>query len=351
MIRRKLTAWLTVNRACNLRCNWCYAKMTRFDKADNMTIDTVERSIKLLKNLGISSVIIIGGEPTLHPRFLEIVKIIRDQDMNCYLVTNALMFSDKYFLAESVTAGLSSITISFKASSREKFTADTGVDAFEKACEAISNIVNSGINHVLNITACENLTNDLDEMIKVVKRLGVKSFSIDTGKPIFIDGKSYSDGMISPERIAQFFREADSKLKNSSVRYSLKVAIPFCLFPKDFINHLIADGNIMTGCQMVGGNGIIIDPHGRIIPCNHICDLSLGEVGNNLETAEDYERYREKEEIKHFYQVVGSCPDERCVDCPYWKDCGAGCRLYWLHYQQDDLMGNFERKEVKRHEL
>jgi sulfatase maturation enzyme AslB (radical SAM superfamily) len=51
-IPSKLTAWLTINRACNLRCGWCYAKGTAFSQHDTMSTKTAERSLDLLSDLG-----------------------------------------------------------------------------------------------------------------------------------------------------------------------------------------------------------------------------------------------------------------------------------------------------------
>ena len=35
--------WLTINRACNIRCKWCYAQGTGFNKKDNVN-QTSQRS-------------------------------------------------------------------------------------------------------------------------------------------------------------------------------------------------------------------------------------------------------------------------------------------------------------------
>jgi radical SAM protein with 4Fe4S-binding SPASM domain len=344
--RPKLTGWLTINRACNLKCVWCYAKMLWYHQ-HTMTLGVARESIKMMKELGLNSVIIIGGEPTIHPNFLEIVKLIREFGMNAYLVTNALKFADNDFLQASIDAGISSVTVSFKASNREVFLKDTGVDKFDDSIKAIKNLVASSIHHVVNITACENLIKNFDEMIEAVKSTGTEKFSIDTGKPIFLDGKSCVTGMNTPKEIADFFIKVYPKLEACGLRFSVKVAIPFCLFPQAFVEKMLADGNILTGCQMVSARGMIVDPLGRILPCNHICDQFIGKIGEDFSTADEFRAFRRNEDMLDFYSVVSGHPDSLCSECPYWGLCGAGCKLYWLHYTADDLLGNFQKPKQK----
>lgn len=336
----KITSWLTINRACNLRCVWCYAKMTDYGN-NTMTLKTVRKSVDLLKSLGVDSAILIGGEPTIHPNFLEIVKTIKSAGLNAFLVTNAIRFSNRDFLNKTIDAGISSITVSFKAANRQMFLEDTGKNLFRAQIRAVQNIVGSGINHVVNITACADLMNDFDEMLQAVKSTGTDKFSIDTGKPIFLNGKSIVDGMGTPMETARFIMDVYPKLEKSGLRFSVKVAIPFCLFPRGFVDKMIDDGNILTGCQMVTGRGLIIDPKGNMLPCNHLCDLSLGRIGKDFSTAKEFSNFRKRKDVIRFYQTVSGYPDKRCADCPYWTMCGSGCKLYWLHYKAESLLGDF----------
>jgi len=338
--RPALTAWLTINRACNLRCVWCYAKMMGYNK-HTMTLAVAQAAINMMKDLGLKSVILIGGEPTVHPYFFEIIRMVREAGLEAYLVTNAIRVADNNFLKRTLDAGVTSITVSFKAANREMFKRDTGADFFNESVQAVRNIVESGVNHVVNITACENLMTHFDEMIETIKSTGTDKFSIDTGKPIFLNGQSCADGMANPREIADFFMSVYPKLERSGLRFSVKIAIPFCLFPRDFVDKMIADGNILTGCQMVSARGLIIDPLGRILPCNHVCDHFIGEIGKDFKTAEEFRSFRRSPAMLDFYQTVSGHPDGLCSECAYWGMCGAGCKLYWMHYGASDMIGDF----------
>lgn len=338
----RLTGWLTTNRSCNMRCDWCYAKMTNFDAKDTMIIEVARQSVDLFRSLKMESVILIGGEPTVHPQFLEIINMITSAGMNAYLVTNALRFSNKTFLQKAINEGLAAVTVSLKAANASDYKAFTKKDAFDRVKCAIKNLKEVHIPYVVNVTACDSLVENFDEMISFAQEMDIRMLSIDTGKPVVLDGVTHMDSMESPKRMARFFMETYPKLKKSGIRFSVKIAIPFCLFPPDFADMLIQEGNAMTGCQMVSGRGIIIDPTGELVPCNHLCQLSLGKLGKDFSSADSYIALRQKTEVVKFYESVSSVPHNNCANCKYWEVCGAGCKLYWLHYGPEDLISNWE---------
>ena len=107
------TLWLNINRRCNLRCIWCYAKMEGYDNSD-MSIEIVKKYVILAAELGADSVVLIGGEPTMHPNFFKIIEIIKLAGLKVFLATNGIKFSDKEFLKKSIDADISSVAISFK---------------------------------------------------------------------------------------------------------------------------------------------------------------------------------------------------------------------------------------------
>jgi len=52
--------WLTVNRFCNFRCSWCYAKETQFRPEDDMSFDLACELVNLMTSLGVRNTILIG---------------------------------------------------------------------------------------------------------------------------------------------------------------------------------------------------------------------------------------------------------------------------------------------------
>lgn len=339
--RRTLhTLWLNIDRRCNLRCVWCYARAQGYGKCD-MSLETVRKYMVLAAELGARSVVLIGGEPTLHPDFFKIIEIIRSAGLKVFLATNGVKFSDKEFLNKTINAGVSSAVISFKAANRKMFLEETGTDLFDDQVKAVQNVVVSGMNNIVSITACENQMNNFDEMISVVKSTGAQKVFFDTGLPIFSHGKSVVNDVKTPREMAKFVMEAYPKLERSGLSFNFKLGLPFCLFPREFIEKIIHDGNTSTRCHMMNEGSLIVSPEGDILSCNHLHDLSLGKIGRDFTNAEEFRAYRKSREVARFYQKVNSCSNQKCVNCEYWKMCGSGCKIYWLHYGAESLLGDF----------
>ncbi len=92
-------AVLEITQSCDLDCNICYAnskndnKFLSLDKIKNMVDCTV-------KNEGMQDVLqISGGEPTLHPRFFEVLDYCKNSKIRHLMVnTNGLKLSDENFV-------------------------------------------------------------------------------------------------------------------------------------------------------------------------------------------------------------------------------------------------------------
>lgn len=64
------------NTSCNLQCRYCYAESGGYPEK-KLDFDTLRRIILQAHDLGIRSVVVIGGgEPTLYPKFRELISFI-----------------------------------------------------------------------------------------------------------------------------------------------------------------------------------------------------------------------------------------------------------------------------------
>ena len=82
-----MTIELYITKQCNFRCPHCIEMCNYIqDPAEDMSIEDVNNIINQINSLAVASkrVRLIGGEPTLHPKFLEICKLLKDGINNCY---------------------------------------------------------------------------------------------------------------------------------------------------------------------------------------------------------------------------------------------------------------------------
>src|SRR3984957_15149653 len=85
--------WLELTRRCDFACPHCYIHGGRRRQSEMPT----ERWFELLDemaDMGVWAVAFTGGEPTLHPAFVELVRHARDRDLLVGIATHGMNLSD-----------------------------------------------------------------------------------------------------------------------------------------------------------------------------------------------------------------------------------------------------------------
>jgi len=85
---------ISVTRQCNLHCKGCYARAQHRDKAgDELTADEWTRILSEARDLGVSTVIVAGGEPFVKTGLLDL--FARFPDMVFAVFTNGMLLGDE----------------------------------------------------------------------------------------------------------------------------------------------------------------------------------------------------------------------------------------------------------------
>lgn len=64
-----------INNACTLKCPYCFAKDLTESEYKNITLQDFNSILTFMINNEMKDIKILGGEPTIHPKFLEIVEM------------------------------------------------------------------------------------------------------------------------------------------------------------------------------------------------------------------------------------------------------------------------------------
>jgi MoaA/NifB/PqqE/SkfB family radical SAM enzyme len=90
---RLLAIRLETNTSCNLHCRYCYAQSGE-DSVKIADFDVLKRIISEAKELGVRSVVVIGGgEPTLYPKFRELIAYIDSLGIVPMLFSNTVLMT------------------------------------------------------------------------------------------------------------------------------------------------------------------------------------------------------------------------------------------------------------------
>lgn len=86
---------IAVNNYCNLQCPYCFAnRYITEEEKQSITMEQLERILEFLSRSNVSRVGLIGGEPTLHPNFGNILERVttfcKGYNTNCSIFTNGI---------------------------------------------------------------------------------------------------------------------------------------------------------------------------------------------------------------------------------------------------------------------
>jgi len=106
---------LDLTTACNYRCDHCIDSEV-INKPVSFDYDKLLSSLDIMSRKGLESVILIGGgEPTLYPKFEEVVKFLKQRNLDVAIVSNgsniekiknvASLFGEKDWVTLSLDSG------------------------------------------------------------------------------------------------------------------------------------------------------------------------------------------------------------------------------------------------------
>jgi cyclic pyranopterin phosphate synthase len=137
---------ISLTDACNLRCVYCMPEQMRLrPRAELLQDDEVLTLVYAAAGLGINKIRLTGGEPTVHPRIVDLVRQITQVPgiREVVMTTNGVLLRD---LAQPLAeAGLKRLNISLDTLNPEKFRRITRWGRLEDVWAGIEAAVAAGL--------------------------------------------------------------------------------------------------------------------------------------------------------------------------------------------------------------
>lgn len=93
-LRTPPLVWIELTRACNLRCPHCYITGGEA-RTGELPTSWFHSVLEDLAAMGVWAVAFTGGEPTMHPGFVELVNRARELDLLVGVATNGMFLTDR----------------------------------------------------------------------------------------------------------------------------------------------------------------------------------------------------------------------------------------------------------------
>ncbi|RJP94154.1 MAG: radical SAM protein [Desulfobacteraceae bacterium] len=171
---------------CNLSCRHCYINPAQHGNVI-LPIETITSWLKVFVNkTNHANLILLGGEPTLHPQLSEAVKAARRMGYKSITIdTNGYLFHD--ILNKINPHDLDFLSFSLDGATPQTNDRIRGKGCFERCTEGIEQAVRRGFHTSLIFTVSRANIHELHLMPPLLKRLGIERFFIQV---IGIRGKS-----------------------------------------------------------------------------------------------------------------------------------------------------------------
>jgi MoaA/NifB/PqqE/SkfB family radical SAM enzyme len=184
--------WVRLTYDCNNRCVFCLDSDTHVGEMRDR--EEVRRQILDGRRAGATRLILSGGEPTIHPDYVDFVRLgARAGYRRVQTVTNGRLFAYPDFLKRCLDGGLGEITFSLHGPNARIHDALVGVKgAFEQEVAGLRNAIADG-RAIVNVDIVINRANvrHLKEMLDLFIGYGVREFDLLQVVPF---GRAFTEG-------------------------------------------------------------------------------------------------------------------------------------------------------------
>jgi len=329
--------------ACNLRCKHCYQNAGPKPLPNELTFEEKLKVLNQLDEMEIPLIAFSGGEPTIHPDFIPMVREATRRGIYVAVATNGLAFASESFTDKALKAGLKYVEVSLDSTDPKVHDEFRGVKgAWELAVKGIKNVVkHGGASTGIAMTLTKLNKDQIGDMVRLGEELGVTRVIffnfIPTGR-----GKENVDLDLTPEEREEALKWIYRESRRSSVqvvstapqlaRVSWQMSQGEDVLPTHFT--VPRSQTLRSLAEFIGGCGAgriyaAIQPDGKVTPCVFmpivVGDLRKQTFKEIWENSEVMLKLRDKDLIK-----------PPCGECPYRYVCG-GCRARAYSYYGDYL--------------
>ncbi len=252
---------LELTNRCDLACGHCLRAIVPASspRAVDIPLDLARRLISEAHAAGVPHVGMTGGEPMLHPHFLDIVDHIVDEGLSYHFLSNGLglpRFIPRWLARPERRTRLRDVCVSIDGASERSHDAIRGTGTFKRSLAGLAVLRAHAIPFSLLHTITRVSKDELEPLALMAHHLGAQRLIVSHFLPNGRPGASADLGLTTAER--------------HDVEFVLKRLIDALRFPV-----IMAEGYytpvVDHVCATVDARALNVDPNGHLTFC---CELS-----------------------------------------------------------------------------
>jgi SynChlorMet cassette radical SAM/SPASM protein ScmF len=255
--------YLYLTTQCNMRCRHCAYDANYIDSGKQvdrfLDIKIIEKALREGIPLGLRSVKLSGGEPLLHPQFVDIIQLISEANLSINIETNGVLLNSKIVHVLSMTSKPVFVAVSLDGKDAQSHEFLRGVHGcFEKVTRGISSLVDAGIHPEIIMCIHKENIDEIEDCANLAADLGCSLMKISM---IHETGRKNENGSLKLLSFEELY-EIGNKITSDISRH---VSIPLIYYwPIAFhsLNQLSSTGFLCSITNILG-----IMPGGKIVLC------------------------------------------------------------------------------------
>ena len=311
------TIHFSVTGRCDQACAGCFysARPGSTVTPNDAPFELFERVVRQAAQARVFQLALGGGEPLLHPRLLDMVRLARQSRIVPNLTTNGNLLTAGLAVALK-EAGLGQVQISLNGASQETNSATR--PNYAAAMRAVQACQTAGLRFGLNVLLTRSSLPDLEAVVRLGQQMGAATVNLLRPKPPTTE----DDWLARESPTAQDYRKVGAALKrlrNSGsgstpeTRLTIDASLTFLLTRRS-PQALYRAG--VWGCS-AARKFVTVTQDGDVLPCSHVrwSDVGDGDVMRAWHESATLTRFRTLED--HMHGPCRACDHlSLCRGCP-----------------------------------
>ncbi|MGH3393558.1 MAG: radical SAM protein [Streptosporangiaceae bacterium] len=250
-----------VTSQCNRRCTYCFLPSDFFASGRRMSTEAFSGIVAWCQRHNIRELTFLGGEPSLHPSFPDMVALARDGGLDVRVVTNgARRFRHLVESGRIDPRDLSRVAVSLDTVDETVQDGFRGRGAWRDAMDTISLLRDRDVLFDINATGVRPVLGRIEALIRFADEAGCRRVNVHWPSSIGLGGSLAADQI--PER------EEWASLVRSVAERAEKRPDFFVEIERGFL----AEGEQLTKCALEDFSNLQILPDGRAYRCGLLVD-------------------------------------------------------------------------------
>jgi MoaA/NifB/PqqE/SkfB family radical SAM enzyme len=244
---------------CNLHCSYCFRSEDNLysHHAEFFPLELLRRIIDEARTAAqITRVNFTGGEPTLHPKFPEILETVGANDLQASFVTNGWHFERTWPALSANRNAVSHVAFSLDGVDRETHDRWRGAGSFDRLIRAFSRCYLAQLPFAIKIVVRRDLVDQLERIAIFAARMGAAALNFVHVMPT----SSQFENDVALTREEQ--RAAEEEIAILARIFKMNIGIDVGYYNID---------EQRAPCSPLAGTSMNVDYRGRLSLC---CNLS-----------------------------------------------------------------------------